>query len=202
MCLPCWARFGSIHRKHLFHFGGKVRSTPFPTYSLANWSEQQTDFVSKLVHGFKGGRDLRAARILASLIVYVRERAGPLPKNALIVPAPGGKHDHARALATEIGEILHAPLVDILLDPKRGKASPNQKLQALEGRFQRRYEVRTSEVDLKAHIFEKPTWIFVDDVITSGATAMAAYMALGDPTCFEVWTLANRPLLAAQEGLC
>lgn len=202
MCSPCWARFGKIHRDHLFHLGGKVRSTPFPTFALANWSEQQTDFVSKLVHGFKGGRDLRAARRLAQLLVDARRQDAPLPKDVLLVPAPGGRHNHARALALEIGEILHAPVLDILIDPKKRKVSSNQKSQALEGRFERKYEVRAPEVDLKAHIFERPTWIFIDDVITSGATAMAAYMALGDPTCFEVWTLANRPLLAAKEGLC
>ena len=38
--------------------------------------------------------------------------------------------------------------------------------------------------------------IFADDVITTGATALAAYMALGDPPSFEVWTLACRPKLA------
>ena len=155
-----------------------------------------------MVHGFKGGRDVRAAKRLGSLLVDARREDGTLPTNPLLIPAPGGKRDHARALAFEIGEILHAPVLDILIDPKKGKVSPNQKSQALEGRFQRKYEVRATEVDLKAHIFERPTWIFIDDVITSGATAMAAYMALGDPTCFEVWTLANRPLLAAHEGLC
>jgi predicted amidophosphoribosyltransferase len=39
---------------------------------------------------------------------------------------------------------------------------------------------------------------FVDDVITSGSTAMAAYLALGDPDYFEAWTLVCRPKLAGK----
>lgn len=45
-------------------------------------------------------------------------------------------------------------------------------------------------------------FLFADDVITTGSTAIAAYMALGDPSDFEVWTMVNRPRLAAPRGLC
>jgi predicted amidophosphoribosyltransferase len=44
------------------------------------------------------------------------------------------------------------------------------------------------------------TIVLVDDVMTSGATALAAYMALGDPQLFEVWTIANRPKLATMKA--
>jgi len=39
--------------------------------------------------------------------------------------------------------------------------------------------------------------IFVDDVITTGATARAAWLSLGRPERFVVWSLARRLLTNA-----
>ena len=39
--------------------------------------------------------------------------------------------------------------------------------------------------------------IFVDDVITTGATASAAFKALGEASSFQVWVLAEKTLSGA-----
>jgi predicted amidophosphoribosyltransferase len=42
---------------------------------------------------------------------------------------------------------------------------------------------------------ERNPWVFVDDVFTTGATALAAWKALDRPEDFQVWTLIYRQSL-------
>lgn len=65
-----------------------------------------------------------------------------------------------------------------------------QKRKSAKDRFRRQFKLKPGIRVKGARI------VFVDDLITSGATALAAYRALNSPVDFEVWTIARRPKLA------
>jgi predicted amidophosphoribosyltransferase len=93
------------------------------------------------------------------------------------------------------------PLFDIFEPPQKTNRK-SQKSQDLAERAECRFQLRVDRQTVQDLLASSPgPIVFVDDVITSGATAMAAYMALEDPSRFEVWTLANRPKLARQTGI-
>jgi len=95
------------------------------------------------------------------------------------------------------------------------QSAASQKALSAGERRQRRFVLRKDfhaeairhehEQDERAgpsiECYAQKTVVFVDDVITTGSTAMAAYIALGDPENFEVWTLAHRPKLAGSTGV-
>jgi predicted amidophosphoribosyltransferase len=152
--------------------------------------------VSRLIGGFKGGREVRAARLFAELFSHERLGLGDCqPAGFVLPPRSKRQEDHAWALAMEFSRLWKKPILDILTENQGEKGSHRiQKQLTGDQRHERRYRAKDG--------FELADWsqrgslILVDDVITSGATAMAAYMALEDPSRFEVWTLVNRPKLA------
>lgn len=194
LCARCWTEFDSIVNR-----GAAVKQADFvfPTYSLLTWTPQNDVFVRRFVYGFKRGFSAVAARKLA----LVMATSAPQESDhaaSIVVPAPSTKFDHSAlwsaALARELG-VAYFPAV-------RDPAENAKQKQLRQGeRGSRRYAVREDFANLVEEVRGAKRIIFADDVITSGSTAMAAYMALGDPDRFEVWTLAARPRLAGKTGM-
>ena len=167
-----------------------------PTYSLLTWTPQTASFVRPLIYGYKGGRAALASEKLATL--FLNER-GPVEKSVL-VSAPSKAFDHSVLWTQELARQAKWPAI-AALDDKTSRAERQKELQAGE-RGLRRFVLKEHFAYPYDPVSDAKRIVFADDVVTSGSTAMAAYMALGDPEHFEVWSLVARPRLATKQGAC
>jgi predicted amidophosphoribosyltransferase len=187
-----------------------------PTYSLLTWTPATEAFVRPLIYAFKGGRAALAAEKFATLFLSeyaLAQRSGPALESsrddadAVLIPAPARRFDHsvlwAHALAEQTRWSTRTCLEDVTPRQER------QKELRVGERGLRRFRLQEDFAHAEIHARNKETHeslpkriIFADDVVTSGSTAMAAFMALGDPDRFEVWSLVARPRLAAKQGSC
>lgn len=159
-----------------------------PIISLFDWIPNESRKLSLLITLLKNGQPESAfkfySRMLANELIKYN-----LP-DAVIVPAPAKNpelKDHAFVLAKSLSEQLQLPMKSILLRPE-GHAE--QKELGRSERFKK--ELLNPE-----KFSTSKTLIFIDDVVTTGATAVAAYKALSRPQSFLVCCLASRRHLAA-----
>lgn len=148
--------------------------------SLFEWIPDQDRQVSKLMASFKGGKLKTPLKYYAC--EFLSRRRPRLPKGEIIlVPCPGKRPDHAWALADHFSQILGLKVRDIL------KKEENQLAQKRKSRRQR------ADLRFFCHstVSEKHV-IFIDDIVTSGATIRAARKAIGPCQSFQVWSLARR----------
>jgi len=111
-------------------------------------------------------------------------------QDILWIPAPAKKPnhvDHAVELAMALQKICGGELFVEL----RRSNEESQKAKSREDRKEFRCYLDSD----KTYDFKNKQLIFVDDIITTGSTAYAAYVALGRPKDFFVMTVANRPWL-------
>lgn len=181
---------------------------PFPVYSVFNWSEQNKLIIGRFVHAFKRGWCAATARCFAECMLHAFPLGGG-PKQICFPYSKSAPSDHAWLLAHSIavaGGPLFEPPIPLMREVKRDRAGKRffsghkgvtQKRKSASDRSMIRFEsVRSDGVEKFSNATS--SIIFVDDVITTGASAMAAYMALGSPKSFSVWVLASRPKLAGK----
>lgn len=160
--------------------------------ALFHWRPGESDLLSKQILYLKGGGAgwvwRYYAKIFAKKIVGTITTSSPL----YIVPAPPkrkGQKDHAYIWGEALAEALGGRLVPCLprVSKRHQRFADIGERSSVEMKVLEKY---SNNVDLSggAH------WIFVDDVVTTGATAQAAFQALGCPGNFQVWALAHRSL--------
>lgn len=165
----------------------------FSVFSLWHWFPENDKDVRDLIYRLKAGGVTPAFRRLAFLLsqkVHQREafKKGPL----IFVPAPPirqGVKDHAFQLALCLSEIWGA---EMSLCLERESSQSQRRAGRLE-RKATRIRFRPNDPTWESVRQRKKTVVFVDDVVTTGSTAQAAFLALGSPSTFNVWTLAYRP---------
>jgi predicted amidophosphoribosyltransferase len=162
--------------------------------SLLSW-QNETEGVGRLVHSLKGARAPKKFLFFAKLLtrkLFLHSTFGvDLKKNLIFVPAPARnvlEHDHAFLFATALAECMGGQVKPLL----QRESLEEQKGLDLAARKKTRLLNNTSSLNLDDemnHIF------FVDDLVVSGSTAQAAYLALKKPKYFTVLTIATRPRL-------
>jgi predicted amidophosphoribosyltransferase len=199
ICNKCWRNLESGFN---FGPGSKQNGYPFSVHSLLTWTEDLEYDVRRLINGLKGGYAPLATRRLAERLAFERKWSVDEGLPVFVYPPSStGGPDHASVLATELSSLwggfpLGLAWTDDPVRASSGASGFGQKGRTALERSQRRFE----DLDLASFTQPSTRWVFVDDVITTGSTAMAAYMALGSPERFEAWTLACRPKLAVGEG--
>jgi predicted amidophosphoribosyltransferase len=173
---------------------------PFPVYSLLTWTPKNDHLIRPFIYAFKGGRAAGPAGFLIEQLTYRCDEVG-LESPVFVYPGPTKKNqlDHSWLIAQKMARYWETTAFQLTKDPTQMES---QKKRSARDRSMRRFQpVVLGDAERVGFSNEEINWVFVDDVITTGSTAMAAYMALGDPKDFEVWTLVSRPKLADSKGL-
>jgi predicted amidophosphoribosyltransferase len=196
LCGHCWRRFELLRNR------GEWLSQPgypFPVYSLLSWTDENDAFVRPFIYGMKRGWQLRALEKLTQILTFERnwgrEKSPPL----LVHPASSnGIADHSKLMGLLFAEAWGREAYSLEWDEDTLKANRiSQKRLNASARAERRFDEVVGEARFTEPLAAR---VFVDDVITSGATAWAAHLALGRPEGFEVWALVSRPKLATSRG--
>lgn len=157
-------------------------------YSLFDWAPQQSNALSSLLLALKGPKTQKAWREWA--LHFWLQRAPYLStyKKIIFIPAASsdGVRDHALHFAQAFADMSGGEILNIL--EKATKAHQRDR-----NRDQRNGVTIRSHVKIAAKSTEI-LYILVDDVLTTGSTALASYLALESPKNFEVWVLAKRSL--------
>ena len=109
----------------------------------------------------------------------------------LFIPAPSSddvKYDHAYEWAVALSNKFGGEVAPLFYN----KAGQRQKRKSKKERDALRIVCSPSSLRYIETQYGDRTWVFVDDIVASGATARAAYLALNCPRNFEVWSLGFR----------
>jgi predicted amidophosphoribosyltransferase len=160
---------------------------PFAVHSLLTWTPEEP-WIRDLLRGFKRGHAVSAAGTFARLMSdFEHQTERPV---FVVPPSSDGKLDHSSVLGIALCKFFPYSQLLVLQNSPFEKQGAQKEKTATERASRRFLAVYPSGEAPNAE------FVFVDDVITSGSTAMAAYMALGDPPIFQSWTLVSRPKLA------
>lgn len=192
LCSFCWPRLCQQRLEHRYStrvFAGLVST------ALWDWDGDNDCLLRRFLLSLKGGRGSRP--LWQELAAALVSRVQPLPRAQepwVIVPSPPRNQrqiDHAGRLARELVTLLRQE--EAL--PLRRLPTPKRQKQLARGARMGNAEQAIQMDRLPGKTFTNV--IFVDDVITTGATARAAWLSLGRPERFVVWSLARRLLTNA-----
>lgn len=156
---------------------------------LIPWKKNHSRVVQSFLLGLKGGARTDVFNELASLFCAQFDK--PTGCSRAIIPIPGSHRwrRHSHTLAQEIFSQTCCQ-TDLLLECLERKSTVSQKQLS---RGQRRQIFLCS-----SEKFTSPmSLIFVDDVLTTGQSALAAWRAVGSPPSSQIWVIAYRSQLAA-----
>ena len=166
----------------------KISTKGLLVRGLFDWNPDQDRQVSQLILALKGGRALGTLEYFGHRFSPALSCSDGERSDTCLVPCPpkrAGALDHAGALAKVLSLKTGYPVREVLA---RELGASKQRTKGIQGRAKIHFQ-------LKEQIGYKNV-IFIDDVMTTGATAHAAREAMGYGSEMEVWVLAIRAELA------
>ena len=194
LCNKCQSSVGSIIAES--YLTNNYLSDDCRGFLLISLGSYRNIIFRKWIMALKGGDNKKDFKLVVFQLIKKRQTYDKifLKFPVLIVPAPSRvfkRRDHSSCLAEALSLITGWELANILVYDDF-----DQSAQKTKGALER--ENRKFKASMPITGFNG-TLIFVDDVVTTGSTAVAAWNALGKPRNFEVWCIAHQPLLARLE---
>lgn len=156
-----------------------VGGHPFAVHSLLKWTDEREE-VGRLIKSLKGPHSKYAFRKLAGEVL---RRTSFKDKIVLVPPSKREKFDHAWSFGEALAKMSGAELLSpFLIENVEIEQKHLNKMERSALTYSLSQKVRGD------------SFVFVDDLITTGGTARAAWVALGKPKRFSAWTVACRPL--------
>jgi predicted amidophosphoribosyltransferase len=174
----------------------KHKINGFNLIYLFNWKPDENRPLSMLLEDMKKGGNPTRSKYYGLKLLSQFLCIHPNVTSATIVPAPAripGENDHAYLLAESIHQATGWKINTSL-----------RRLDLHSQKHKNRQERRQTELSSESFSIDrddsKPI-VFVDDIVTTGSTAEAAYKALQRPTQFFILSIAHRRLaLPVLEG--
>lgn len=185
LCPHCWKNLRSFYlsppdmvrqEKELTHF------------RLFNWSEENDFFIRLFLNSLKkGGPSFIFNQVVLDFLYHVTQ-VYSIPRDTVIIPAPSYSRspDHALCLASAFSRFSGLELYNVLFPYSPEGKNRKQKQRIKTERRKIYFSVK------EKCILEDKKIIFVDDILTTGSTARAAWEALCKPRNFVIFTLAWR----------
>lgn len=182
VCEKCWGNFllpkVTDKKNYIFHL---------KHWYLFEWTSENT-FIEKLIYNLKAGFHVNTVKLLAQLLIQQRLKQKRFPKKIKIICSPTAEgvkinNDHSYILARELAQILNCEIYVGLIKNQTQKEKNKKERNKIKIKLTHNFII---DPDV--------TYVFVDDVVTTGSTAFQTFLSLGRPSQFEVWSYVYRPL--------
>lgn len=180
LCTMCWK---AMEREYLCSENSYRVERTLPHLRLMDWHEDNHQLIKYFVNSLKqGGPDFIFKRLgLEMFSRFLQFNFWNKEILPVFVPAPSRtkiREDHAFKLAEALSFYFGGKLKELLSRKNSCKAQKSKSKQ------------KRSLIQMESKTFPKDeTFVFVDDVLTTGSTARAAFQALNKPQNFFVFTL-------------
>lgn len=163
-----------------------TRAGPWATpegQSLFHWNPHESDLLSTLILQLKGGWQTRAWHFWAEQFLLGLPFSQTCSLRLIPSPRRTSSKDHAFLFAEALANLTGGRLEEGLFVLEDGRQRQRNRHQRQQRRIVKRKEPQDG--------FEG-NWVFVDDVITTGATWRATKSLLPESIICPAWTLARR----------
>jgi predicted amidophosphoribosyltransferase len=160
---------------------------------LIDWVPGQSDLISEMVYRFKSDKAAMAWSYYSELFAYQFSELIDVSKFDAFVPLPGSSEDsvHATLFAKNLSQIFGLPVLNCLSKPRLGES---QKVKTAKERNDQ--STRTPIEKLEQFTYDDVAnlkLIYVDDIMTTGATFKRSREALQSKNHSVLATLFFRP---------
>ena len=168
---------------------------------LIDWTSENDYFIQRLIQSLKGEKGSPFFSVLArELWIRIYQLQSVYTENSyILIPCPARpkfhflehllgwnnsteiKQDHSFYWSQALNRQTGFPIYSALT------ANPKQTAQKRKSLLERK--TRHFTLDKNISLPKNKTFVFTDDIVTSGATANAVYHALGRPKTFMIWSI-------------